>query len=319
MSAAARPRVELSVILSSQVAQGLTVIGDRWAFLIIREIYLGVRRFEDLRERTQAARGTLASRLKSLVEHGILYKNPYQKNPVRYEYRLTVKGLDLYPVVLMIWRWEHTWGDHHYLPATLVHETCGNAIMPLYRCRSCKQEIRPQDVTFSVGENFEVASKVLPRFQRRSRSKHEFEGYSGPQQVQALDYIGDRWTSLVMATSFFGLQRFDDIAASIGIATNILSDRLKALVRMAIIDQVKYCERPVRYEYHLSQKGRDIYKQTVAIHEWANRWLIEPGREPLRLHHKPCGEDLQGAVVCSACEQALDPHEVTYQPLAPKG
>lgn len=319
MSAVARPRVESEVILSSQVAQGLAVIGDRWAFLIIREIYLGVRRFEDLRQRTRAARGTLASRLKSLVEHGILYRNPYQDSPVRYEYRLTDKGLDLYPVVLMMWRWEHDWGDHHYLPATLLHETCGGEMLPMYRCRGCKLELRPQDVTYSVGEDFEAARKVPPRFQRRSRSKHEVDNSTGPKQVQALDCIGDRWTSLVMAAAFFGLQRFDDIAASIGIATNILSDRLKALTRMGVIDRVPYRERPVRYEYHLSQKGRDFYKQTLAIHEWANRWLVEPGKEPLLLRHRPCGAVLRAEVVCSSCEHELDPHDVTYRELVRTG
>lgn len=319
MSAVAKPGARANIILSSQVAQGLAVIGDRWAFLIIREIYLGVRRFEDLRERTQAARGTLASRLKSLVEQGILYKNPYQKSPIRYEYRLTDKGLDLYPVVLMMWRWEHDWGDHHYLPATLVHRSCGHDMIPVYRCRSCKLDIRPQDVTYSVGENFAAARKIPPRFQRRSRSSHELGGFRGPATAQALDCTGDRWTSLVMAAAFFGLQRFDDIAASIGIATNILSDRLKALTRMGIIDRIKYRERPARYEYRLSPKGRDVYRQTLAIHEWANRWLIAPGREPLLLHHTPCDRDLQGEVVCSRCEQALDPHEVTYRTLDTNG
>ena len=115
------------------------------------------------------------------------------------------------------------------------------------------------------------------------------------------------------------LQRFDDIAVSIGIATNILSDRLRALTRMGLIERVPYRERPVRYEYHLSRKGRDIYKQTLAIHEWANRWLIESGREPLLLRHKPCDADLHGEVVCSACEQVLDPHDVAYQHLARTG
>ena len=73
----------------------MAIIGDRWAFMIIRDIYLGVRQFEELRRRSGAARGTLASRLKALVRHGLLYRNPYQSAPVRYEYRLTDKGLDL--------------------------------------------------------------------------------------------------------------------------------------------------------------------------------------------------------------------------------
>ena len=94
MTTQAKREVDPDFILSSQVAQALSVIGDRWAFLIIRDVYLGARRFEDLRQRTEAARGTLTSRLKSLVAAGILYKEPYQQSPTRYEYRLTEKGLD---------------------------------------------------------------------------------------------------------------------------------------------------------------------------------------------------------------------------------
>ena len=313
MTTRTEPKVDPDLILSSQVAQGLAVIGDRWAFLIIREVYLGVRRFEDLRKRTEAARGTLASRLKALVQRGILYKNPYQSSPVRYEYRLTDKGLDLYPMVLTMWNWDHKWGQRQYLPATLFHQSCGNEMVPVYRCTTCKKEALPQDVKFSPGANFDAVKKVPPKFQRRSKSKQEKNGDFGEQSVSVLDCVGDRWTSLVLAAGFFGLQRFDDIAASIGIATNILSDRLKALVRAGIFDRVPYRERPIRYEYHLSDKGRDLYQQTIAIHEWSNRWLIKPGREPLLLRHLPCDAPFHGEAVCSECDQVLDPHDVTYK------
>ena len=312
MASSRTTKVDPDLILGSQVAQGLAVIGDRCAFLIIRDIYLGSRRFEELRKRTEAARGTLTSRLKSLVEHGILYKSPYQSSPVRHEYRLTEKGLDLYPMVLLMWNWEHKWGQNQYLPATLSHRTCGKEMTPLYRCTECRNEVLPQDFSFFPGESFEAVKKVPPRFQRRSKSKQEKNGYLGPQQVSVLDCVGDRWTSLVLAASFFGLQRFDDIAEAIGIATNILSDRLKALVNMGVFDRVPYRDRPVRYEYHLSDKGRDLYQHTIAIHEWASRWLIKPGKEPLILRHARCDTLFNGEVVCSECEQLLDPHEVTY-------
>lgn len=313
MTTRRKREVDPELILSSQVAQGLSVIGDRWAFLIIRDIYLGARRFEELRQRTGAARGTLTSRLKSLVEKGILYKEPYQESPTRYEYRLTEKGLDLYPMVLMIWSWDHHWGARTYLPQNLVHTTCGRQMVPIYRCTECKGKMLPQDVSFSAGRNFKAVAKVPPRYQRRYKSALEKSGKMNQDDVTALDCVGDRWTSLVLAAGFFGLQRFDDIASAIGIATNILSDRLRLLVRTGILDRVPYRERPVRYEYHLSKKGRALYPQTIAIHEWANRWLIEPGKEPLLLTHRPCNTPLQGEVVCSECEQVLDPHEVSYR------
>lgn len=301
------------LILGSEVAQGIAIIGDRWAFLIMREIYLGVRRFEDLRRKTEAARGTLTARLKSMVKNGLLYKNPYQDNPVRYEYRLTDKGLDLYPMVLMTWNWEHNWGQRQYLPGELVHRKCGKSFLPQYRCTICKKEAVPREFEFAAGPNSDAAKKVPPRFQRRAKSKAEKDGRFGKDEVSVLDCIGDRWTSLVIAAAFFGLRRFDDIAAAIGIATNILADRLNLLVKTEVFDRVPYRERPTRHEYFLSDKGRGLYAQTIAMHEWADRWLIEPGKEPLIVTHTPCNRRFHGEVVCNACGDLLDPHDVDYK------
>jgi len=305
-------KVNSNLILSCQVAHGVAVIGDRWSFLIIRDIYLGARRFEELRKGTGAVRGTLAARLKSMVSNTLLYKNPYQDNPVRYEYRLTDKGRDLYPVVLMMWNWEHRWGRHRYLPVQVMHRSCGKSFVPVHRCTTCKRKTLPQEVDFSPGENPKAAKKVPPRFQRRQKSSREKNGRLGKNDVSVLDCVGDRWTSLVLAAAFFGLRRFDDIAVAIGIATNILSDRLNLLVRTGVLDRVLYRQRPTRYEYYLSDKGRGLYAQTIAIHEWADRWLIEPGREPLLLRHVPCNTRFRGEVVCSECDQILDPQDVSF-------
>ena len=216
-------------------------------------------------------------------------------------------------MVLMIWSWDHHWGKRSYLPQNLVHTTCGKQMVPVYRCVECKTKLVPQDVSFAAGDNFEAADRIPPRYQRRFKSAREKSGDMSKEDVTALDCVGDRWTSLVLAAEFFGLKRFDDIASAIGIATNILSDRLRLHVRTGVLDRVPYRERPVRYEYRLSKKGRALYPQTIAIHEWANRWLIEPGREPLLLTHLPCDTLLHGEVVCSECEQVLDPHEVSYR------
>jgi DNA-binding HxlR family transcriptional regulator len=84
------------------MARTVSVIGDRWTSLILRDCFLRVRRFEDFPERLGIARPILASRLKKLVEELVLVKVPYQQRPVRFEYRLTPKGLDLYPIVISI-------------------------------------------------------------------------------------------------------------------------------------------------------------------------------------------------------------------------
>ena len=306
------PKVDPDLILNSQVAQGMAVIGDRWAFMIIRDIYLGVRQFEEFRRRNNIARGTLASRLRSLVDHEILYKFPYQTSPTRYEYRLTEKGLDMYPILLMSWAWETKWGKGRFLPPVLKHDLCGKNMHPRLRCGHCHVAINPREVRFTPGNYANSGNKVGPRHQRRSKSKEEFVEGSGEKAFTMLDIIGDRWTSLVVAAAFFGLQRYDDITASIGIATNILADRLKLLVDIGVLNRVAYQERPKRFEYHLSEMGRDLYSYTITIHEWTDRWLIKEGESPLNLRHVPCNEPLLSEVVCSGCEQPLVPADVSF-------
>ena len=287
-------------------------IGDRWAFLILRDVYLGISRFEELRQSADCSRGTLSSRLRSLVEKDILQKKQYQNGPPRFEYGLTAKGLDLYPMVLMMWKWERNWTARHYLPQSLIHSTCGNEMIPVYQCRECRVELRAQDTDFSVSENFDAVQQVAPRSQRRSKSASEKNGVMHSDNMHVLDCIGDRWTSLVLAAGFFGLQRFDHMVKAIGIGTSVLADRLSLLVQTGIMDRVPYQQRPTRYEYHLSAKGRDLYGHTIAIHEWTERWLIQPGKGLLKLQHLPCGMPFQGEVVCSHCDQTLYPNEVSY-------
>ena len=306
------PKLNSELFVSSQVAQGLAVIGDRWAFLILRDVYLGINRFKDLRESTNCSRGTLTSRLKSLVVKEILYKSPYQNSPPRFEYCLTRKGLDLYPVVLMMWKWEHEWGARQYLPPSLTHKTCGKEMVPRYECKACKEELNAQDTSFSVRVKFDTVQQVAPRSQRRTKSESEKSGELGSENIRVLDCVGDRWTSLVLAAGFFGLQRFDQMASAIRIGTSVLADRLSLLVKAGIMVRIPYQDSPKRYEYRLTAKGRDLFGYTVAIHEWTERWLIRPGKGLLKLSHLPCNKPFRGEVVCSQCAEVLYPHEVSY-------
>ena len=93
------------------VASTLEVIGERWTLLIVRDVFLGIRRFEDIQRDLGVARNVLQVRLERLVEEGILVKRPYQERPPRSEYRLTEKGADLWPVLVAMLQW----GDRHGL------------------------------------------------------------------------------------------------------------------------------------------------------------------------------------------------------------
>ena len=259
-------RVKL-LLRSGEGARAMRLIGDRWSLLILRDAFLGVRRFEDLLRRTGATRGTLAARLSALVDHGILYRNPIAETPKRFEYRLTEKGLGFYPVALTLWIWEGRWSDAADLPPSLIHVKCGKRLTPLQVCGHCQEPIDRHDVTFEAGPGERYYGTTPQATRRRGPGTRRLADGIDRTLFHAVDTFGDRWSVLLLATLYLGLHRYDDINAAIGIATNILADRLRHFLAAGVVEQHLYRERPVRYEYRLTQKGWDLFSFTMALHD----------------------------------------------------
>lgn len=300
------------LIMNSPVARALTIVGDRWTGLVLRDVFLGVRRFEEFRRRSGAARGTLTTRLKKMVENGILERVPYQESPFRYEYRLTDMGRDLYPYMLAIWDWETRWTGEKHIPPTLLHTRCDHEMRPVFRCTDCHSAIRIKEVSFTPRENAVVGEPIAPRTQRRSRTEKSSEDGVDRSFFHILDILGDRWTGLVIATRYFGLKRFDEIGGALGVATNILADRLKLLVSIGVFERIPYQDSPPRFEYVLTEKGAQIYNSSLQLHQWACKWLVEEEDQVLTLTHNTCGSRLVTELVCSECREPLELKEVTY-------
>ena len=132
------------------VARTLSVIGDRWTLLVLRNAFLGVRRFEHFQRDLGTTRHLLSDRLSKLVEHGILRRVRYQEKPDRYEYRLTEKGLDLQPVLLALVGWGDRWmAGEDGPPMVYVHRSCGNEIAPSYHCPECGEAITTRNLAAS--------------------------------------------------------------------------------------------------------------------------------------------------------------------------
>ena len=136
------------------IARSLAVIGDRWTLLLLRDAFLGVRRFEDFERRLGISRGIIAERLKRLVGEGVLRREPYQDHPVRHEYRLTDKGLALHPVIMTIVHW----GDAHYAgvegpPLIHRHKGCGCDFRPVLSCSECGGSVTARDVEVRAGDD----------------------------------------------------------------------------------------------------------------------------------------------------------------------
>ncbi len=298
-----------TLLRSSEVARAQQVVGDRWSYLIMRDAFLGVRRFEDLRRRTGASRGTLTARLHALVDAGILYRSPYGDAPSRFEYRLTEKGLAFYPVAVSMWLWERRWGGGHALPPRLVHAVCGESLDPRMVCSHCGQTLRRGEIAYGPGSGARRYVSARSTTRRRETRSDADDGVD-TTLLHCIDTVGDRWTALLIGALFFGLHRYDDINAALGIATNILADRQRRLLAAGVLEQKPYQDNPPRYEYHLTEKGWDFLNFTVATHDWGRKWLAPPHGPALVLRHLPCGHRLRSKLVCGSCDSDVDPRDV---------
>ena len=129
------------------IARALDIVGEKWALLAVREVFLGNRRFDEMIRRTGAPRDTLAARLRTLVASGILERRQYSEHPARYEYRLTEAGRDLYPVIVTLMRWgdKHLAGDDG--PPMVLDHHCGHRLEARLVCESCGEAVDPRDTT----------------------------------------------------------------------------------------------------------------------------------------------------------------------------
>jgi DNA-binding HxlR family transcriptional regulator len=134
------------------VARALSIVGDRWTLLILRDSFLGTKRFDKFQKQIGLSRHRLTDRLNKLVEYEILRKVPYQEKPLRHEYRLTRKGIELYPVLMTLAKWGDNWmaGDDGP-PIEYTHTKCNHAMTVILCCSECGEEINPKEVIPKVG------------------------------------------------------------------------------------------------------------------------------------------------------------------------
>src|SRR4051812_15713224 len=127
--------------LHCSIAQCLEVVGEWWSLLIVRDAFLGVRRFDDFQARLGISRNTLTQRLDTLVGNGVLERVPYQDNPVRHEYRLTAKGRDLWLVINAMREWGDRWAAPDGPPVKVEHRACGHVAHIVPTCSACGERL----------------------------------------------------------------------------------------------------------------------------------------------------------------------------------
>jgi DNA-binding HxlR family transcriptional regulator len=131
--------------------------------------------------------------------------------------------------------------------------------------------------------------------------------------ARTLELVGERWTLLIVRDAFLGVKRFDEFQRSLGVARNVLSDRLGRLVEAGILERRLYQERPERYEYTLTEKGRELRVALAALRQWGDQHLA-PAGPPRLVEHAGCGGEAVATLVCGKCGKALGPDDISNRP-----
>lgn len=301
---------KIQLVQANSAARALNILGDRWTLMVLHSAFFRVRRFDDFLTRIGLARSLLIDRLRRLQSAGVLVRARYQDRPIRYEYRLSEAGIDLYSVALTLIAWEKHWRYDPANPAHRIRHSCGHEFTPEFRCSACGEIVSARDIYAEAGPGATYEASLPPRAQRRSIVPSGSLNLGNPMLDRALQVLGDRWTAHIIAAAFMGHRRFSAFQDALGVATNILSDRLARLVDLGVLERRLYQERPQRREYRLTDVGRDLYPVIFELGRWGDRWLAGEAGPPLITYHRTCGHRLTSQITCDHCHRRVDYQDV---------
>jgi DNA-binding HxlR family transcriptional regulator len=132
--------------------------------------------------------------------------------------------------------------------------------------------------------------------------------------ARSLEVVGERWTLLIVRDALLGLRRFEEFSASLGAARNVLADRLARLVTADVLERIRYQRRPDRYEYQLTERGRDLAVAVLALMQWGDQHLSGPAGPPRLARHRDCGGLVAARAHCSSCGGLPGPEGIDIEP-----
>jgi DNA-binding HxlR family transcriptional regulator len=135
--------------------------------------------------------------------------------------------------------------------------------------------------------------------------------------ANTVEIINDAWTILVLRDAFLGVRRFDDFANDLGIARNVLTDRLERLVAAGIMETRPYQDRPPRHEYVLTEQGKDLFDVMMTLWSYGERWLPPADESRQKVIHISCGEEAHAVTYCGHCQARLTRRDVRIEPQLP--
>lgn len=132
--------------------------------------------------------------------------------------------------------------------------------------------------------------------------------------AQSLEVVGEWWTLLILRDAFLGVRRFDEFVSRLGIARNVLTNRLETLVEAGVLERRPYDEARGRYDYVLTDKGRALWPVMTALRQWGDEWILGEGNEPVVVEHRGCGQVTTAVMTCDHCGEHLDARSVRAIP-----
>jgi DNA-binding HxlR family transcriptional regulator len=142
------------------MVRALEIVGERWTLLILRDAFLGIRRFEDFQGRLGTSRTVLAGRLAQLVEQGLFERVRYQRHPDRFEYALTEKGRDVWPAIEALVEWGDRYASPSGPPREFRHADCGTPVTVGVRCSHCQSDVATTDIITAPGPGADTAGRA---------------------------------------------------------------------------------------------------------------------------------------------------------------
>ena len=316
---ASADQVLAPALRESGASRAIAVLGDAWVLRILRTAFRGARRFGDFLRELDVSRAVLSDRLERMLADG-LFDKCSAPSSAHAEYRLTPRALELWTVLIGMWRWERDWGtgqdparglaqDHPR--ARLIHKGCGSSMTPQYVCGHCAGVVSPFDteamaVPVSDAAGAAISLEALP-LRKRYRKARSDDRSLLPTLMRT---YGDRWNSAILAAALQGARTFTDFERALGIGPLQLSDRLTELQSLGMVRARAYAGS--RQEYRLTRAAIATFPITVALIQWGDRWLCGDAG-PLAVRHRPCGHRVDAKWVCGHCREPLDRRSLRFE------
>jgi DNA-binding HxlR family transcriptional regulator len=224
---------------------------------------------------------------------------------------LTPMGRDFLSCLMTAMHWGERWfPDLEESDGHAVHKRYGHRLTAVLRCSECFQLIKAREVAV-VGIH-RASADLIGAKRLRTPNLEALERSKPSAIVRTLRVFGDRWSSLIIRECFLGTRRFGIFEEHLGIAPNILTNRLERLVAFGVLVKKPSPSQAGWLEYRLTEQGLDLYSVPLSMLKWAEKWLAK-GTSRTDLRHKVCGKRFSAVLTCSTCSEPIGIDDIAIQ------